>query len=577
MSQDVQLQIAGILAAKASMSPAQQKMTSDLAFATMGNQSAVPASLSPIPANISTVSVDIKANVSASLLSLIQTAGGSVVNSFPDLGFIRATLPMAGLATVAASPDVIYMRSADQYLTNVGSVTSQGYVTHRANAVVGMGINGAGVKVGVLSDSATAAEVAALIASGDLPANTVVLPGQDGTAFGASSDEGTAIMEIVHDMAPGAQLFFATADGGQANFANNILLLRNTYKCDIIVDDVTYFAEGAFQDGTVSQAVNTVTAAGAMYFSSAANSGNLTNGTSGTWEGDFSNGGVVGGVIAGSGETGFVHSFGPSNYDVLTVTSSFISLKWSDPLAGSCNDYDLFILNSTGTVLKGFSAGAQTCTQDPYEGISQGTNCGTATASGYCPVAGDRIVVVLYAGSARALRIDTNRGQLSLATSGSTFGHNAAASTVSTAATAWNSAHKGTTAFTGFANSIETFSSDGPRKIFYTPAGVAITPGNILFATNGGTTLAKPDVTAADGIFAKTPGFLPFFGTSAAAPHAASVAALVKSARPTLTGPQILSLMKSTALDTMAVGIDRDSGSGIVMALQAVQAALALP
>ncbi len=87
-------------------------------------------------------------------------------------------------------------------------------------------------------------------------------------------------------------------------------------------------------------------------------------------------------------------------------------------------------------------------------------------------------------------------------------------------------------------------------------------------------TLVKPDIAAADGVSAKTPGFFPFFGTSAAAPHAAAMAALVKSARPDYTNAQILTAMKQTALDIRAAGLDRDSGYGIVMALEAVHYAL---
>ena len=69
-------------------------------------------------------------------------------------------------------------------------------------------------------------------------------------------DEGTAMLEIVHDLAPGAKLYFATAADSDASFAANILALRNTYGCDVIVDDVTYTNEGAFQDGMIAQAVN---------------------------------------------------------------------------------------------------------------------------------------------------------------------------------------------------------------------------------------------------------------------------------------------------------------------------------
>src|SRR5204863_920923 len=131
----------------------------------------------------------------------------------------------------------------------------------------------------------------------------------------------------------------------------------------------------------------------------------------------FVNGGPVSSII---GEPGVFHSFGPQNYDVLTGTTSFISVKWSDALARSANDYDLFILDSTGTTVKGFSARVQNGTQDPYEFVNQGTNCGTPTATGYCPAVGDRIVVVLFSGSPRALHVDTERGRLSIGTTGAT-------------------------------------------------------------------------------------------------------------------------------------------------------------
>jgi subtilisin family serine protease len=86
--------------------------------------------------------------------------------------------------------------------------------------------------------------------------------------------------------------------------------------------------------------------------------------------------------------------------------------------------------------------------------------------------------------------------------------------------------------------------------------------------------LVKPDIAAADGASSKTPGFLPFFGTSAAAPHAAAIAALIKSVRPGYTNAQILNAMTQTALDIRAVGLDRDSGYGIVMVLAAANYAL---
>ena len=138
---------------------------------------------------------------------------------------------------------------------------------------------------------------------------------------------------------------------------------------------------------------------------------------------------------------------------------------------------------------------------------------------------------------------------------------------------AWNSARLGTRPFVGGAkNPTEIFSSDGPRKIFYSANGTPITPGNFLYATNGGQTLIKPDIAAADGVTTRTPGFNPFFGTSAAAPHAAGIAALIRSKNPSLTVSDVRNLMTSTALDIRAVGIDRDSGYGLAMASTALAA-----
>ena len=76
---------------------------------------------------------------------------------------------------------------------------------------------------------------------------------------------------------------------------------------------------------------------------------------------------------------------------------------------------------------------------------------------------------------------------------------------------------------------METFSSDGPRRIFFSETGAAFTPGNL--SSTGGIVLQKPDFVAADGVSVTGVGNFPspFFGTSAAAPHAAAIAALVKS------------------------------------------------
>ncbi len=576
-----------IYAFKATFTPAEQKMSSTLVLASRaasGRPLGAMARFYTAPARDAQglLAVDVLGFASAALLQSDVASFDAVAGQPPPANYrrthLRARVRPADLARLAALPDVTSLREPAPRRTNVGSITSQGYVAEGANKVVPAGINGSGVKVGVLSDSASAARVAALIASGDLPANTVVLPGQAGNG----EDEGAAMMEIVHDMAPGAQLYFATAFTSEASFAANIEALRFTYGCDIIVDDISYFDESVFEDGLIAQAVNAVTANGALYFSSAANSGNLDSGTSGTWEGDFTPAGTNPLVTALEGTPVLLNNFStaasPQSYDTLTSSpTSGVYLHWSDANAASSNDYDLFILDSTGTVVKGFGANSQTGTQDPFEFVQPSSTCGTTTPTGYCPAAGDRVLVALYNGVPRALHVDTERATLAFGTSGATFGHNAGANTFSMAATYWNAAHTGARIFTGgAADPVETFSSDGPRKIFYNPDGSAITPGNYLFTTNGGTTLQKPDATGADGVSTATPGFLPFFGTSAAGPHAAGIAALIKSANPALTNTQIRTILTSTTVDNMAPGVDRDSGYGLLLAPPAVALAQSL-
>src|SRR5439155_13699340 len=138
--------------------------------------------------------------------------------------------------------------------------------------------------------------------------------------------------------------------------------------CDIIVDDIGYSDESPFQDGLVAQAVNAVTAGGALYFSAAGNQGNVKNHTATTWEGDFIDGGPAGPPVNAGG--GRVLSFGATPYNTLLAYANSVNLFWSDPLGASTNDYDLFVLDSTGAYVVASSLNLQDGTQDPYESLS---------------------------------------------------------------------------------------------------------------------------------------------------------------------------------------------------------------
>jgi len=553
LSESALQQIGALLDEKASRTPAQLKLDSQLLYAVKRSRNEVIApGVDHLRVGVAvdgtgTVEVDIAAAVSPELLDFIRQAGGTVLNSHARFNAIRARIPLAFVETLAGRSDVRFIREGARPEYDAGSVSTEGDATHGADvARATFGVNGSGVKVGVLSDSVD--WMSNSQATGDLPPNVTVLPGQGG--FG--SGEGTAMLEIIHDIAPGAQLFFATAGGGEANFAQNILNLR-AVGCDIIVDDVRYFTEPPLQDGIVGQAVNSVTADGAIYFASAGNAGNKLKGTSGTWEGDFVDGGDVGAPVNGRG--GRIHSFGATTYNTLTRFSSqgFIGLWWADALGTSTNDYDLFLLDSSGNNVIASSTTTQNGTQDAMELLFGGDT-------------GERIVVVKVSGDARFLHIDTGRGRLEINTDGFARGHSMAAEAYATAAVDVAPSYPN---LFNLRNTVEDFSSDGPRRIFFEPDGTPVTPGNYL--SSGGKVRQTPVLAAADGVTTTVPGFAPFFGTSAAAPHAAAIAALVKSLNPNLTPAQMRTVLTSSCLDIELAGVDNVSGYGILMAPLALQ------
>ena len=237
-----------------------------------------------------TVPVDIKAAVSYQLLEEIMALGGTVINSHEEYESIRARLPLEATEILAARDDVRSISQAWRPFLRKAD-TSEGDIAHGADIVrskysfTGKNVlTGEGIRVGVLSDSVD--HLAYVQSLGDLPGVTVLAHPDPLNCDPGCSGEGTAMLEIIHDLAPDAELYFATAWNGQDSFAANIIALANA-GCDIIVDDVGYLDESPFQDDVISQAVNAVTSQGVLYFSAAGNAGNLNDGTSGVWEGDY--------------------------------------------------------------------------------------------------------------------------------------------------------------------------------------------------------------------------------------------------------------------------------------------------
>ncbi|WP_113691251.1 S8 family serine peptidase [Amycolatopsis albispora] len=610
-------QIAALQELKRAQTPAESKVDSQLLLERQRRAQRLPAGeLSALDtgAKVSergTVTVDIRATaVTGDLLAGLGAAGAELRTVSEKAASIRAELPLDAVTGLAQRADVRLIEPAVQAVTahqlsdpsaraprsddapaqskeefarkletelsqaeagiQAGPVTSEGDRAHNADtARQQFGVSGAGVKICALSDGV--ASLAASQARGELPPSIDVLPGQEGTG-----NEGTAMLEIIHDVAPGADLGFATAFSSDAGFADNIRKLRFDAGCDIIVDDVLYFKESPFQDWIIAQAVNEVTADGALYFSSAGNEGNTSDGTTAHWEGDFADSGLQAGKFTGAAHD-FAGAEGTQIFEPISDASSgsvVVTLFWSDPVGKSANDYDLYLFNATGAVVA-MSQNNQTGTQDPYERLDTPLFGGT----------GLRLAVVKYSGENRYLSLsglggrfsDSADGLKAYTTPGVTVGHSAARQAYSVAATPAakpfgsplepgdpaNPAGPFPGSF-GPDTQIERFSSDGPRRVFYEADGTPITPGDV--SATGGEVRQKPDLTAADGVSTSVTGFNPFFGTSAAAPHAAAIAGLVLSGNPGLHPKEMREALVNTAADIELAGTDVLSGAGVLLA-----------
>ncbi len=510
------------------------------------------------------VSVRITTSDAENLLPALKDLGFEVSGSAPELNFVEGFLPITALnaAESLTARGLLGILPLYQPVTRVGSVTSQAdfvLEADRVRAALPTGFDGSGVQIGVLSDSYdNLGGASADIASGDLPAAGVNVL-QDLQAGG--SDEGRAMLQLIHDLAPGASLSFATAFSTPTVFANNIRALADA-GADIIVDDIGYLAEPFFQDGVVSQAVDeVVTNSSVAYFSAAGNSGNIAYESTGFDTASDSIGPLVDATF---------YDFDPSaevdTRQRITIPNGAqvqFSLQWDDPFftnGGVDTDVDVFLVNSTTNEIVAASFLDNIAAQAPQEFFTFTNNTGQTDFD---------IMLQLFDGPAPGrikyipfglggFEADPSAIYQEFATNSSTiFAHPAAANASAVAAVPFFDQ-----------TNPEPFTSLGPTTILFEPDGtpkaepeVRQTP-RIASIDGAETTFFGQDV---DGN-----GIPNFFGTSAAAPHAAAVAALVKQANPDFTPAQIYERLESTATDLGTLGFDNLTGFGLINAYDAV-------
>ncbi len=509
-----------------------------------------------------------------------QCDGDHPLLQHPVFGINYAKIHYSVLHELAALPCVRQITPPVYAHRRVGSVTSAGDLVMRAAETrEAFSVDGSNVRIGIISDSLS--NLAASVNTGDLPPDVVIVNGEDGSNIPGTIDEGRAMAELIHDLAPGATLMFHTGFPTSLDMIEAIRALTAA-GADIIVDDLGFFLEPYFEDGPTAQAVQEAIDAGVFYVTAVGNDA----------EANYS--GMFQELDPDDGDDqNNLHDFDSSAGTDGTMGVTLaprglmrVVLQWPNSFDGSANtaDYNLHVLNAAGTEEACLAPGISgDCVGDnrqltgaisPFETVVVENNTSRSVSL--------NLVINRLAGEALPLRMVFG-GDVSVdehnVPGRSAFGHPCVSEALAVGAI--NAADPGF-------DTIEPFSSRGPCEIFFSPnAGLlAVSREADGVRTSQAVPLVppairvKPDVVGADGTNTSVLGFAPFFGTSAAAPHAAAVAALLMdlSGGPAFTTvPQMLSLMRIAAVDQGVPGVDNIYGFGVADALQAANVSQGVP
>lgn len=553
-----------------------------------GKSSAFKPSSKFVQTSANSILVDIRAfSDGAALLEQLTQLGLTKGSRYGDV--VSGMLPFSAMENALALPALRSITASPRPITHAGTITSQGDAALAvAAARAAYSVDGSGVGVGVISDGFdTLGGAAADIASGDLPAGGVTVLNGESTLclIIFCIDEGRAMLQIVHDMAPGADLYFHSGLDGIASYANAISALAAA-GADVIVDDLLIINEPMFQDGIVAQAVDSIVASGVAYFSAAGNSGRKS------YEASFDDSGEVfcveffepiGDCDPQFERVGTMHDFDPGpgvdNYMNITIPENAvmtIAMQWDQPFGGSgpVTDHDIVLLDGTGQTYITISANDNITMGESWEALQYNNSefLGNGTEFSVILTYDDVDSVGPPATLVKLVVFGDDVILEEYSTNGSTtYGHANAAS----AQTVGAAFFLDTPAYGMSPPLLQSYSSAGGTPILFDTAGTLLGSPELR---------QKPEIVAVDGV--NTTFFFDdshgddsvddFFGTSAAAPHAAGVAALLLEASPGATPAQVNTALENTAIDMGVAGVDYDSGHGLIQADAAITEMLLL-
>ncbi|MFI5690677.1 hypothetical protein ACIA58_02465 [Kribbella sp. NPDC051586] len=462
----------------------------------------------------------------------------------PTTGLVSASVPYDKLDAVAALDWVTALRPSLRPAVDVGPITAEGVQLHKADKAQARGLTGKGQKIGVISGDVD--HLADSVAAGELPAGIQVL--QQSASY--EDDEGTGMMEIIHDMAPGAKLAFASTLDTNADYFEAFHVLANA-GVTMIAEDIALDDEPVFQQGLGATTAETLARHGIWVSSSAGNLG-TRHGPRMTATGTGAGPDGVTGPFTGcpTAPDNVVKLRGSdTSYDLTLQPGAALlpTLQWSEPRAiyptagqGGFTDLNLYLMDGTGTKCLAVSNAVQangvgdTIEQFIYQNTTDAAQPvklvvdvqGTSTAR-KAPIL-DLRWRALTAGVAnvdpadRAGSMNPDSNYLGFATSAGAVGANVSVDPKATP--------------------LQPYSGTGPIQIVTTTRCPGGKPGPCRGVPGGGSfSFPAPSWVASDTVSVSgaggfgagtcpttTQGACVFPGTSASAPSAAGVAALTR-------------------------------------------------